>query len=480
MMGYPTQEQAITIMRPILIAAIFSILAIAPAAMAKDYVDIPPDSIYSDAEERYDHLEYFGFYASAMRQWNFTEFLSPVTNITWVEMPKIDDVIIRVQEAADNNVKVALSVQPFIFDTSINLKPDYYQSLVELESRLAQENLTQHIAMIYPIDEPYLRAANSETTNRQQIYSELLMVNQELGELFPDIPLGVIFGSREVVRSGFKIPDSYDWISFDCYQNMYDCRGEPFTHYYSVLLENMTDEQFLMAVPQSWVKYSDYEQNNWEPDFLYEQRLDGMVKGLKKRLRHHYELALSEPRFIAFIPFIWSLEPAPGKPDTGDFGADRFEAMFMNGGKAFLNLLLDTGEQIQAGSYDYPNLSRNQTEFSFYRPPNRYTGDILDISETGIISAWSWNKTLPHKSLRMQVVVYSNEQEIYRSGIRRSFILDHSLSFRRSPNLPVIGVHGYRHRLPQDILDQVIDNGADVTIRIYGDRASLSEYHEIR
>ncbi|MEH6588604.1 MAG: hypothetical protein V7746_00025 [Halioglobus sp.] len=467
-------------MRSIVIGAILALLLTSPAALAKDYVDVPPELIYSSADERYSHLAYFGFFASAMRQWNFTEYLSPVTNVTWVELPKIEDVIIRVREAADNDVKVALHVQPFIFDTGINLKPGYYQTLIELESRLAEEGLTEHIAMVYPIDEPFLRASNSETNSRGKIYNQLLIINEELGDLFPGIPIGVIFNNKEVIRSNFKIPDGYGWIGFDCYENMYDCKGAPFTHYYSVLLENMTEDQMLMAVPQTWVKYSDYEQADWEPDFFYEERLKTMVTDLKKRLRHHYEVALSEPRFVAFIPFIWSFEPAPGKPQTAGFGADRFETMFVRGGEEFVGVLLNIGELITSDNYGYPNLRRSQTEFSILRPPNRYAGKIIDLSETGIISAWSWNKTLAHKSLRMQVVVYQNEAEIYRSGVRRSFILDDSLAFRTSPNLPVVGVHGYRSKLPPEILDEVIDNGADLTIRIYGDGSRLGDYLEIR
>jgi hypothetical protein len=467
-------------MRPIFIATILSILSTSTAVMARDYVGVPPERVYSDAEQRYSHLAYFGFYASAMRQWNFTEFLSPVTNITWLEMPKIDDVVTRVQEAADNNIQVALSVQPFIFDTSINLKPDYHQTLLELESRLAEEGLTEHIAMVYPIDEPFLRASNSDTTNRGKIYEQLLVVNDELGALFPEIPLGVIFNNKEVIRSEFRIPDGYGWIGFDCYENMYDCKGAPFTHYYSVLLKHMTEDQMLMAIPQTWVKYKDYEQQSWEPDVLYKERLRAMVKNLAKRLRHHYEITLSEPRFVAFIPFIWSFEPAPDKPQSAGFGADRFEAMFVRGGEDFLDVLLNIGELIKSDNYGYPNLSRSQTEFSLLRPPNRYAGDILDISETGVVSAWGWNKTLVHKSLRMRVVVYQNEEEIYRSGIRRSFILDDSLALKTTPGLPVVGVHGYRHRLPPDVLNEVTNNGADLTIRIYGDGSGLGNYHEIR
>ena len=39
---------------------------------AAQYETLPEESLFRTEERRYGHLEYFGFYASAMAHWNFT------------------------------------------------------------------------------------------------------------------------------------------------------------------------------------------------------------------------------------------------------------------------------------------------------------------------------------------------------------------------------------------------------------------------
>ena len=226
--------------RSMLAALTLSFTCVLPAALAADNDTTETISILNSKQKRYGHLEHVGFYASAMRHWNFTEVLSGVTNITWIESSNIETLITRIEEAKNNSVKVVLSVQPLILDPDYVVRSDFLYRLSNLQQRIAAEGLLEHIAMIYPIDEPYLVASRSTATNRQGIYQDLLTINDDLNTLFPSIPLGVIFASQEILRKDFKIPPSYDWISYDCYKNMFDCDEKPATEYYGTLLKNMT------------------------------------------------------------------------------------------------------------------------------------------------------------------------------------------------------------------------------------------------
>lgn len=467
-------------MRLVIVATVLTCIFASAGTLARDYEDVPPDYIFDTPERRYNHLEYVGFFGSAMQHWNFTEELAGITNITWVTNANMDIAIQRVREAQETGVEVVISVQPYVFDSNYELRPDYLDALVQLQQKLEMEDLTRTIAMVYPVDEPLLHAGSSSTTDRKRMYRDIDTVNDDLRELFPAIPIGVIFNNKEVMRNSFIVPESYDWVGFDCYENMFDCKKKAFTRYYRTLLERMTDEQQLIAVPQALVKDGDYEKKFYETPEAYQQRLHTMVKGLKKRLRHHYEVALSEPRFVAFIPFIWSLEAAPGRAENSGFGADQFTTKFPKGGEAFVNYLEQITQEIKTDDYQYPNISRRQTEASLYRPPNRYKGKIMDVSDDGLISAWGANWALPHKSLRMQVIVQRQGEEIYTSDIERSFILDRSLAPPATPDLPAIGVHGYRYTLPESLLRSLRGKSAVIRLRMYGDGATLENYREVK
>jgi hypothetical protein len=421
-----------------------------------------------------------GFYASAMQHWNFTSELAPFTNLTWVATSNRERIVDRIREAGELGVGVVLSVQPLVFDANYQLRPDYLSNLATLQQRIDAEGLMQHVTMVYPVDEPFSHAADQPANSREQIFEALLLVNRELKTLFPDKPLGVIFSHGEVLRDDFRIPESYDWIGFDCYHSLYDCDGRPQTDHYRKLLQRMTPRQYLMAVPQAWVRYDDYERRGYETRGLYERRLEKLARTLRKRLLHHYEIALSEPRFIAFIPFLWSMEPAPGGDDYAGFGVDRFASMFPQGGSEFAELLMAIGRQIVTAEHRYPNLTRSQTESNLLRPDNDYDGRILGVSEKGIISAWGINRALPHKSLRMQIAVYHQDREVYVSKRRRSFILDDlETASGQRPHNP-IGVHGYRHTLPRELVTQLRGQPVIVELRIFPEHAKTGRYHRER
>ena len=345
-------------------------------------------------------------------------------------------------------------------------------SLARRLARAMEEACDQGDTVLYP--EP------PNATSVTLAHQDLAQVNADVALLFPEFPRGVIFNHKEIVRDTFTLPDGYDWIGFDCYRSLYDCNRRPFTALYSGLLAIMEEHQQLMAIPESWTRYSDYERKPLETTPAYNRRKEEMIRTLYKRMRHHYEIALSEPRFIAFIPFLWSMEAREGQDRARGFGADQFLRRYPEGGDRFDRLLQKIGREITTGKYRYPNMSNAQTEDSFWRPRNHYEADVLDVSDSGVISAWSFNHALPHKSLRMQVAISQEGEEIYSSTIKRSFILDRSLQSESDPDLPGLGIHGYRHSLPKALVEDLRGEAATLHLRVWGDRAEDDRYRELQ
>ena len=65
----------------------------------------------------------------------------------------------------------------------------------------------------------------------------------------------------------------------------------------------------------------------------------------------------------------------------------------------------------------------------------------------------------------MQTIVYHEGAEVYRSGIKRSFILDHPEE-ASWPWPDAVGVHGYRHRLPAEVRRALRGEDVQVVVRM--------------
>ena len=126
-------------------------LAWAAGNALAQYASVPDEDLFRTDEQRYGHLQYFGFYASAMAHWNFTEDLAPFTNLTWIhvgsaadEAGAIDAMVERMRQARDAGVQAVLSLEPFLFENKRgDLRPDGAAEdfLVELRARLEYEDL---------------------------------------------------------------------------------------------------------------------------------------------------------------------------------------------------------------------------------------------------------------------------------------------------------------------------------------------------
>jgi len=456
-----------------------TLLILATSDALGQYVSWPEKELFSSDQERYGHLEYFGFYGSAMGGWNFTGELAPFTNLTWIQVGSadgepaaIEKIIQRLSEARDAGVAAVLHIEPFLFISGEGLlrpDPEIEDFLVELRAQVEFENLLDTIAMIYPIDEPFRELISERDPGfikehvtgeaYEEIHEDLVHLNGLIKLVFPEKPIGVILSGYKLHHRFFSIPENYDWVGFDCYQDLFrSCNNKTFVEHYSQLLKHMQPHQRLMAVPETWATNETKDQAGW-PDIL------------SSRLKHHYEIALNEPRFIAFIPFIWSFDAGQ---DTPGLGLNRFSELYDDGvsnrGTAFLNEVIDIGLQIKLGEPEMPNMSYDETENSPYRPVSRIRGEITGVSSLGLVSAWALDESLPHKNLRVRILVRDTRGTlIHKSRIERTFIRDPALAKWLDVVDPMPGLHGFRYQLPDYVMARSQRQPLEIEMITYAD-----------
>ena len=473
-----------------LLAALFALALAcgAGAAGAQSKSDLVED-VDSAPAPSYGHLRYFGFYASAMGRWNFTAELAPFTNLTWIHVGSgdapeaaLEAMLQRLREAGEAGVEATLSIEPFLFrNLRGDLRPDgeIEDFLVELRARIEVEGLLDTVALIYPKDEPfrqfirYRDPSFYEQYVTGEVYAEihqtLVHANDLIKLAFPDKPIGVILSGYDIFHRFFSIPENYDWVGFDCYADLFKaCDDRSFVDFYQRLLDYMQPHQRLIAVPETWVQNDFLGRADW-PDILL------------RRLRHHYEIALNEPRFVAFVPFIWSFEADGEVPGVG---LDRFAELFDDGtddsGSRLVAAVLDIGAQIKHGEAELPNLAWEHTENSPHRPAESYRGEIMRIKADGLVSAWAFSDSLPHKNLRVQIRVRNARGKLlHASAPERTFIWDELLGEpahigRRAP-----GLHGYRYRLPKPLLARYRGRTLNLELVVFADGAAMGVAHTV-
>jgi hypothetical protein len=407
-----------------------------------------------------------------MASWNYTAELAPFTNLTWIhvgtaadEPGSIKDMLVRLREAKLAGVKAVLSIEPFLFRNERGdprPDPELEDFLVELRAQLEFAGLVDTLAMIYPKDEPFREFVDARNPNfieqyvtgevYEDIHRDLKQVNAQIKLVFPEKPIGVILSGYELFHKFFSIPENYDWVGFDCYDNLFKaCDDRSFVQAYRHLLDHMQPQQKLMAVPETWATNQNLERADWP-------------QVLSARLLHHYEMVLNEPRFVAFIPFIWSFD-AP--QETPGLGLNRFGELYDLGlddaGTVFVNLVKDIGLQVKQGAQQYPNLAWYETEDHSQRAPSSIRGELMSISDGGVLSAWAVDDALPHKSLRMRVLVRDAAGNIlHKSRFVRSNVDDPGLRAQNRVGKAFVGLHGFRYQLPSGLLkDNRLRNGPE-------------------
>ncbi len=436
------------------------------------------------------HVAYFGVYASAMAHWNFTEELAPFTNLTWIHVGSGDrpgdgarETVERLREARDAGVWAVLSLEPFLFADAKGTPrsdADIEAFLVDLRARIEEEELLDTVAMLYPKDEPFRefrRARDPDFWSQyisgevyDDIFEDLERVNAKLKLVFPEKPIGVILSGLELHHRFFRIPESYDWVGFDCYDNLFEaCEGRSFMQLYGRLLANMTPEQRLIAVPETWALDRHLERDDW-PDRL------------GQRLAHHWEIVMAEPRFVAVVPFLWSFDSSA---ETPGIGMNRFEETWdwrtAGAGSRFLGQLIELGLQIKEGAPRYPNLAWRDTEAHPARQETPETGTILDVTADGLVTARALDPALPHKNLRVQLTLEDGQGRLlYRSTLRRTD-LALPLTVSDTPEDGLLpGTHGIAWELPPALLAGYARENLTVVLSVFSDGPDALLAHQHR
>jgi hypothetical protein len=228
----------------------------------------------------------------------------------------------------------------------------------------------------------------------------------------------------------------------------------------------MTPEQRLIAVPEAWVTHE-------------EAGLADFPVILGQRLRLHYEMALSEPRFIAFIPFLWSFEAPEAVPGMG---LDRFPELYDRGdytpGSDFVNELLAMGKSIKAGTTIYPNLSWFETEADS-RPGGIIYGELAPLGADGMLRGVVIDQALPHKNLRYRLVVETPDGTLlHKTRMKRT---DQPVSMV-VPDSPedglLMGTHGFSVSLPEALWKSHSGKDIRVTLISYADGPGAIRAHQ--
>ena len=115
-------------------------------------------------------------------------------------------------------------------------------------------------------------------------------------------------------------------------------------------------------------------------------------------------------------------------------------------------------------------MAYDETENIKSRPRSNIRGEIMSINNRGLLSAWAFNDALPHKNLRVRVIIRdAGGKLIHKSRPRRTFIRDSGLSQTTRIGRQFVGNHGIRYLLPGEILDRHRGETLTVELVTYAD-----------
>jgi hypothetical protein len=240
------------------------------------------------------HIEYFGYYASAMSgvgTGNYIQETSSHSNLVWIREFCGQSEVSKLQQARARGMKAVLDVGCNFFDfRTLKLLPEK-----EIERRLAGlipriQPYLDTIAAFYPLDEPF-HIGKKKGISYGYMGEQLRTVNRVLKSLFPTIPIAVIITTEAINSPEVRVPENYDWVGFDCYGSWVQCQESgSIPSLYARMLAKLKPHQKTMVIADANIR---------EHAGSEEQRQ------LANRAGLYFNLAASDPRVIAFIPFIY-------------------------------------------------------------------------------------------------------------------------------------------------------------------------------
>lgn len=283
------------------------LVAIAVLILARWYV-FKPDS-YTGGREKL----YFGYYGDTAQQYDEVEdHVNLVWIAAWDRHPKtwVECQFERtVQAAQDGNHVVIMMTNNTYVNNQLNLAA--LDELDELFKKLSATPYLKHIAAVYPVDEP--DGSNIDSAEIERVNSSIRTIMMKYPEL-DKTALAVFYTGSE------KYPgiEYYDWVGFDEYHHGTRVLGAK----YRRMLQRLRNDQRTMIIPGGCDK--------WRQD-----------------PRPFVDFALSNPRVIAVVPFIWLDNAAPENTDVG-------LGIRSNG---LSGLYRESGRSIKLGIADLPLLA---------------------------------------------------------------------------------------------------------------------------
>lgn len=212
--------------------------------------------------------QYFGYYGDAF-PWltRATEEIAGHSNISWVscEFGCPQEIVEGIRRAAANGMKAAVAIHESVhFDTEYRLRPDHAQQWAAFAAAIRP--YAEHIAFIYPSDEPFAQA-RAAGHSAAAVKRDLETLGALIKQTFPNIPLAFTYSHGDVAgRDGVfsqladPIPRYFDWFGFSCYGSFERCGDESIGSAQSVpehirlLRSKLRDDQKIFLFPDSFVR----------------------------------------------------------------------------------------------------------------------------------------------------------------------------------------------------------------------------------
>lgn len=421
------------------------------------------------------HLKYFGYFWNGVREktWSVgpdfyeqssttVDYIDEVkdhSNLTWISMKNgyYKDTTRQLKLAKKYGMKAVLDIVGIVMvdpkkPGGLSIRRDYENIETELreewKKRVVDHGLEDTVITLYPMDEPYkrlrelakteLKGANKQKSSHMQreldklfrkdkTLAAMKLITDHLDRI--NTVAKKVTGKKTAVflhptianKTEIPLPPSYDWIGFSCYTGPARCGGQKksMTELMSRLLQRMQPHQKFMYAAEAFQQ------------FIRHPKDVTSVNDLNHRMKIAYEIALNEPRFVAFIPFIWRSYKGGGK-DISRGARDIPE---------IIPTLKEIGMQI---IYDQKIMPSS-------RYADRYSadGNVENKTADGLIGGWAIDYDVPHLPSDLLIEVDGDIVEELSTEAQGFAVDAHT-----NKHLKTVGRHLFEYELPESLKDR--------------------------
>jgi hypothetical protein len=278
-------------------------------------VDVPPADIPPTDIPQLQPPRYFGYFMSGQICGNANDEVYDHSNLVWVHIVFVDDspqaFIAELEKAKARGLAVVADVRPAFWAQMLDLHPSYESRWKTTEQFIRPYVEDGTIVALFHVEEPDGYVING-FIEQSLAWSRMETVNSVIKKSFPETPITVTFNGwslRDEYASWMRIPEGFDWISYDCYWGWDDCYGISVPEYVKRLKKLRTSSQQKLAmIPQGLMYIS-----GMSPE---------TIAAAVDNARRHFQLFESDSDFVAMMPFRWqSCEDWPGVRDIPELRA---------------------------------------------------------------------------------------------------------------------------------------------------------------